>query len=179
MKSIKAWWEARVTRKSDIAWQLYRDTALKATSAEQLRLLGLPETSEARFEALALELAALWLRLEQGCEDVQALRRRVAEAFVADMDASLRDLGAGDLGVGRRVQALTERLYGRIAAYRVIFSSDISNDAIKEILERNLYKEGLPEGAEIIDSATHEVRRIGLAWEAVDDQGLLSGKARA
>ena len=95
------------------------------------------------------------------------------------MDASLRDLGAGDLGVGRRVQALTERLYGRIAAYRVIFSSDISNDAIKEILERNLYKEGLPEGAEIIDSATHEVRQIGSAWEAVDDQGLLSGKARA
>jgi hypothetical protein len=76
------------------------------------------------------------------------------------------------------VQALTERLYGRIAAYRVIFSSDISDDAIKEVLGRNLYKEGLPESVEIVCSAAHEVRQIGSAWEAVDDQALLSGKAR-
>ena len=178
MRRIKEWWAARVTRRADPAWQLYRDTALKATAADQLTFLCLPETSEARFEALALELAALWLRLEEGQEEVQALRRRVAEAFVADMDASLRDLGAGDLGVGRRVQALTERLYGRIAAYRSIFASDAPEKMIEEVLHRNLYKDSNPNSVDVRPHVIGEVRRIGKAWKALDDQSLLSGKAR-
>ena len=94
------------------------------------------------------------------------------------MDASLRDLGAGDLGVGRRVQALTERLYGRIAAYRSIFASDATEKMIEEVLHRNLYKDFHPSSVDVYPHVIGEVRRIGEAWKAIDDQSLLSGKAR-
>ena len=35
------------------------------------------------------------------------------------MDVSLRELGVGDLGVGRRVKAMAQGFYGRIGAYEV------------------------------------------------------------
>ena len=35
----------------------------------------------------------------------------------ADMDRSLREMGVGDLRVGRRVKTMVKAFYGRAAAY--------------------------------------------------------------
>ena len=35
----------------------------------------------------------------------------------ADMDQNLREMGVGDLAVGKRIKAMAKGFYGRLAAY--------------------------------------------------------------
>ena len=47
-----------------------------------------------------------------------ALAQAVFDAMFSDMDINLRELGVGDLSVGRRIRKLAEGFYGRANAYR-------------------------------------------------------------
>lgn len=176
MRGLKAWWARRVSRADDPDWLLYRDVAAKAVAPERIALFGLEDTPEMRFEILALHLAAAWARLDAGDAPLRRMRRGLGEAFVADMDASLRDLGAGDLGVGKRVKALAERLYGRVGAYGPAFAEDAERAVIADALERNLYKEGPPADAEAPARAADAVRQLGQAWRAAPSAAILAGK---
>jgi cytochrome b pre-mRNA-processing protein 3 len=53
------------------------------------------------------------------------------------MEASLRQLGAGDVGVGKRIRVMTEALQGRINAYEAALAG--SQIDIEGALRRNLY----------------------------------------
>ncbi len=55
----------------------------------------------------------------------------------ADFDRSLRELGTGDLSVGREVKRMAEAFYGRIAAYQQGLASD--DAALQPALARNLF----------------------------------------
>jgi cytochrome b pre-mRNA-processing protein 3 len=80
---------------------------------------GVPDTPDGRFEMLALHLFLVLHRLKRERNDraAAALAQGLIDRMVADMDANLREMGAGDLGVGRRVKRMAGALYGRIAAY--------------------------------------------------------------
>ena len=56
------------------------------------------------------------------------------------MDRNLREMGAGDLGVGRRVKTMVTAFYGRVAAYE----DGLSGDRLRLVdsLSRNLYRGG-------------------------------------
>lgn len=176
MRRLKAWWAKRVNRTEDPAWRLYRAVAAPAVTPARLALFGLEDTPETRFELLSLHLAAAWARLNAGDAQLRRLRRGLGEAFVADMDASLRDLGAGDLGVGKRVKALAERLYGRIAAYAPALAEAADDAQIEAALTRNLYKEGPPADAAARARATAAVRQLGAVWRGMDAAALLAGE---
>jgi cytochrome b pre-mRNA-processing protein 3 len=50
--------------------------------------------------------------------EAEAAAQALVDAFVADMDDSLRELGAGDLGVPRRVKRAAAGFYARAKDYR-------------------------------------------------------------
>jgi len=176
MRGLKAWWAKRVARTDDAGWTLYRAVAAQAVAPERLALFGLEDTPENRFEALSLHFAAAWDRLGEADGEAAKLRQGLSDAFVADMDASLRDLGAGDLGVGKRVKALTERLYGRLAAYAPALAGDAAPEAIGEALDRNLYKLGQPADPAARTRAADAVQALGAGWRALSDADLTQGK---
>jgi cytochrome b pre-mRNA-processing protein 3 len=67
-----------------------------------------------------------------------AIGQKVFDLYCLDMDRSLRELGVGDLGVPRRMKAMTERFYGRAAAYRAgMVEGDLA--ALTEALARNVF----------------------------------------
>lgn len=173
MRRLKAWWARRVNRDGDPAWRLYRAVAAQATATPAFRRYAIDDTPETRFELLALHMAAAWARMNAGAKEIRQLRQGMGDAFVADMDASLRDLGAGDLGVGKRVKALAERLYGRLPAYAEAFAPDADDETIEAALARNLYKEG---GSPAPD-AVAATRALGQAWRDHDDDAIARGEA--
>lgn len=173
MRRLKAWWARRVNRDSDPAWRLYRAVASQATAGAVFRRYALDDTPETRFELLALHMAAAWARMNAGSDEVRRLRQGMGDAFVADMDASLRDLGAGDLGVGKRVKALAERLYGRLPAYAEAFAPDAADETIEAALARNLFKDG---GSPAPD-AIAATRALGQAWREHDNAAIAQGEA--
>ena len=100
---------------------------------------GVPDSLDGRFEMLALHLFLVLHRLVQERDDpaCAALGQALADRVAADLDANLREMGAGDLGVGRRVKRMAGALYGRIAAYGA--AVDGGDAELRQAIRRNLF----------------------------------------
>jgi cytochrome b pre-mRNA-processing protein 3 len=105
--------------------------------------LHVPDTLDGRFELIALHCFLVVHRLKAEPAGVE-LARQIVETMFADLDASLREMGAGDLGVGKRIKKMGQGFYGRVAAYDAGLA-DLT--ALEAALRRNLYGtvEALPD----------------------------------
>ena len=79
---------------------------------------GVEDTPEGRYEMIALHLFLVIDHLKGQGPEADRVAQRVMEAFVTDMDDSMREMGVGDLSVGKKVKRSTAGLYERFAAYR-------------------------------------------------------------
>ena len=77
------------------------------------------------------------LKAEEG-QEAASLAQHLVDAFVEDMDRSVRELGVGDMGVARRVKQMAQALYGRSAVYSAALN-DSDPAALDEALRRNLF----------------------------------------
>ncbi len=96
---------------------------------------GVPDTLDGRFEMIALH-AFLVLHRVKGAPEGQRFGQVLYDVMFADMDRALREMGTGDLSVGKQVKRMASGLAGRIAAYQA--GLDGSGD-MAEALRRNLY----------------------------------------
>lgn len=103
--------------------------------------LGVPDTLEGRFESLTLH-AVLVLR---ALHRLPAPAGEVAQDLVNDvfgqLDASLRELGVGDMGVGKRMKKLAQAFYGRAESYAAALDAGGGagdRDALAATLARNV-----------------------------------------
>lgn len=121
------------------AGALYAAIVAQAREPRFFSALGVPDTLDGRFETVVLHVFLVAQRLKSEPSKAAAgLSRALLESFVADMDRSLRQMGAADLGVGRRVTAMAAGLYGRLMAYEAALAE--TGDAVLEAaLRRNLY----------------------------------------
>ena len=116
---------------------LYRQVAERARRPILFTLYGVPDTIDGRFEMLCLHAYAVFHGLKGKGADAEALSQAVYDAMFVDLDGSLRELGAADLGVGKRIKAMTEALNGRIQAY--------DRDAeLEQAIRRNVYGTATP-----------------------------------
>lgn len=114
---------------------LYESVVAQARRPDFYRDLGVPDTVDGRFELVALH-GYLLLRRLRAMPEGAGLAQALFDVIFADMDASLREMGAGDLGVGRRVKVMAKGFYGRMAAY----DAGLAGEApLAEALRRNLY----------------------------------------
>ena len=78
----------------------------------------MPDTIDGRFDMIAAVTALVLLRLEAEGDAGRAPSVLLAEIFIDDMDASLRQIGIGDYVVGKHVGRMMSALGGRLAAFR-------------------------------------------------------------
>lgn len=98
---------------------------------------GVPDTIEGRFEMVLLHTILVCHRLKQGGEAEAALSQGVFDAFVDDMDRTLREMGVGDLAVPKRMKKIGAAFYGRAAAYDAALA-EAQDDALAAALARNI-----------------------------------------
>ena len=84
---------------------------------------GVPDTVNGRFEMIMLHAVLVLHRLEGEVRPVRRLGQGLFDAFCRDMDASLREMGVGDLAVPRKMRGIGEAFYGRQAAYRAALAA--------------------------------------------------------
>jgi cytochrome b pre-mRNA-processing protein 3 len=112
------------------AWNLFRARPAAAPAAALYAAIvarsrdvrfylegGVPDSLDGRFEMVALHLYVVLRRLRGDGPEAEAMSQALVDTLFADMDANLREMGAGDLGVGRRVKRMASGFYGRVAAY--------------------------------------------------------------
>jgi cytochrome b pre-mRNA-processing protein 3 len=92
-----------------------------------------PDTVDGRFELLALH-AFLVLRRLRGWQE--PLAQQLFDAIFAQLDLNLRELGVGDMGVGKRIKHMGQSFYGRLSAYEKGLKDDA---AMHDALSRNLF----------------------------------------
>ena len=130
-----------------IARRLYEAVVVQARQPVFFADLEVPDTVDGRFEMVALHAHLLLRRLKDGGPATADLAQALFDVMFADMDASLREMGAGDLGVGRRVKRMASAFYGRMAAYDSGLAS--RGDALGQALRRNLYGTVTPSEASL------------------------------
>ena len=98
---------------------------------------GVPDTAEGRFDLLVLHLHLANDRLAAAGEDGIAFGQELIDYFFGDMDASLREIGIGDLKVPKKMRTLAEAFLGRSALYgEAIKAGDKA--ALAKALARNV-----------------------------------------
>lgn len=95
---------------------------------------GVPDTLDGRFDMIALHTYLVLDRLK-GAEP--RFRQELVDEFFRDMDRSLRELGVGDLSVGKKVRKMAEVFYGRVAAYDAALAAE--GDALVAAIARNVF----------------------------------------
>jgi cytochrome b pre-mRNA-processing protein 3 len=100
--------------------------------------MGVPDTVDGRFDMIALHVFLILRRLKQDGVASQETSQALFDAMFLDMDRGLRELGAGDLGVGRRVKVMAKAFYGRIAAYDEGLMSD--DTRLCDAILRNIFR---------------------------------------
>jgi len=118
---------------------LYRQIVERARAPAFYRELGVPDSFDGRFEMLALHLFVVLNRLQTHPDDpaCRTLAQALTDRLVADVDANLREMGAGDLGVGRKVRRIAEGFNGRLAAYDAGLAD--SGGRLAQAIRRNVY----------------------------------------
>lgn len=100
--------------------------------------LAVPDTLEGRFDMIVLHVYLVYRRLAGEADAAREIGQGVFDRFIEDMDASLREMGTGDMAVPKRMRTLGEAFYGRAAAYDAALKAE-DNRALAQALWRNVY----------------------------------------
>lgn len=120
--------------------RLYGGIVAQSRRADFYTALGVPDTLEGRFEMVVLHTFLLCHRLKAGGAVERALSQDVFDAFVADMDRTLREIGVGDLSVPKKMKKIGAAFYGRAAAYDAALAES-GDDALAQALARNILEQ--------------------------------------
>jgi cytochrome b pre-mRNA-processing protein 3 len=77
-----------------------------------------PDTIDGRFDMIAALLTLVLLRLEAEGDVARTPSVLLTELFIDDMDGSIRQLGIGDIVVGKHIGKMMGALGGRLTTFR-------------------------------------------------------------
>ena len=145
---------------------LYHAVVAEARRPEWYNRALVPDTMDGRFDMVALVLSLVLLRFEREGEAGALPSVLLTEVFIDDMDGTMREVGFGDLVVGKRVGGIMAMLGGRLGAYR--------DGDRKDAVIRNVYRDAAPQ-----DAAINELVAMSSALEtriaAVTTADLMKG----
>ncbi|MGH6883030.1 ubiquinol-cytochrome C chaperone family protein [Hypericibacter sp.] len=171
-------WFAQLFRsepQKEAAERLYAALVAQAREPAFYREGRVPDSLDGRFELVALHAFLLLRRLQTEGQPGARLAQALFDRMFVDMDESLREIGVGDLSVGKRVKAMAKAFYGRAAAYEAALA-DPAPATLEEALARNLYgtlpdRQGLP-----LAAMAQYLRRAAAEVGAQPGASLLAGR---
>ena len=132
-----------------------------------------PDTLDGRFELLALHMVLVLRRLKDVAPSdplfgqVRYFGQALYDTMFRDIDLSLREMGVGDMGIGRRVKQMVRALHGRLEAYVIPEQWDGGAErSLEAALSRNLYGTCTPSPQSLAAMVTY----VKDAWQALSAQ---------
>jgi cytochrome b pre-mRNA-processing protein 3 len=94
-----------------------------------------PDTIDGRFDMIAALLTLVLLRLEAEGDVARTPSVLLTELFIDDMDGSIRQLGIGDIVVGKHIGKMMGALGGRLTTFRseIAEGGDFTGPATRNI----------------------------------------------
>ena len=107
----------RLLRKRPNATPLYTEIVRQARQPDFYNKLGVPDTYNGRFDLIALHAFIIMRRLKSIGKNGETLSQALFDCMFIDIDKNLREMGVGDLSVGKKIKNLAAAYYGRVKAY--------------------------------------------------------------
>lgn len=154
------------------AW-IYNAIVEQARRPEFYESFDVPDTLDGRFDLIVLHAGMYLPRLKSLKPEGKALAQAAFDQMFANFEQNLRELGAGDMSMPRKVKGMLAAFYGRVTAYdTAIKGGDV--EALRAALQRNVYR-----GAEVAQPKLHAlatyVRATHEALKAAGDADILAG----
>lgn len=102
---------------------------------------GIEDTVTGRFDMISLHMALLFRRLRQEKGRGPEFAQSVFDLFFKDMDRSLREMGAGDLAVPKKIRNMGNIFFGLLVSLDKAMSAN-NRAELEALLLRNVYAEG-------------------------------------
>lgn len=128
---LKAFQRGRERR--EVAGRLHAAVVARAREPVFFTTFAVPDTLDGRFDLVALHG---YLVLEQLNARDALLAQDFVDALFTGFDEGLRELGAGDIGMGKKMKKLADAFYGRLKAY----GAAANPEEMRLALVRNLYR---------------------------------------
>jgi cytochrome b pre-mRNA-processing protein 3 len=122
---------------ADAVYAVYRAIVAQSRRPRFYAEWGVPDTVTGRFDMMTLHLALLFRRL-RGEPSAAEFSQAVFDLFFRDMDRSLREMGAGDLAVPKKIQKMGTLFYGLVKAVDEALERG-DRPGLEAVLVRNVY----------------------------------------
>ncbi len=157
------------------AYLLYGAAVAAARTPLFYAELGVPDSVDGRFDMVSLHVFLLIRRLGAAGEPGPKLAQVVFDAMFHDMDLNLREMGVGDLSVGKRNRAMWEAFHGRSAAYQTALNAP-DDAALAAVLLRNVWRGAEPASPDAPHRLAGIVRAVIAALATQDITRLATGQ---
>jgi len=115
---------------------------------------------------------------------LRAAQALLAETFIADMDGELRQMGVGDLMVGKHVGNMMGALGGRVGAYKEALAGEEARAGeaaragrgdLSAAIARNIFRDEAADPAQVA-AVEARLRALAARVDAVPLDALLAGR---
>ncbi len=118
--------------------KLYEAAIAQARQPAFYADLGAPDTVEGRFELYTLHVVLVLHRLSGLGGEAGETAQALFDTYVQALDDALREMGVGDLSVGKKMRKLGEAFYGRAKAYQAALAgADLA--VVSALIGRTVY----------------------------------------
>lgn len=132
---------------------------------------GARDNFSGRFEMTCLHGTLVFRRLRKAGAAGKSLSQDVFDALFDGFDEALRDIGTGDLSVGKKIRKMGEAFYGRAQSYDNALAEGAPETELQQSLMRNLGVADAETGRFV-----RYVRSVEYTLRRHTDEQLLSGE---
>ena len=126
-------------KKNKIIDSIYEKVVNISRKKKFYKHLEIPDTLDGRFDMLILFTIIVVYKLNSIKPQGQLLAQKLFDILFLDLDYSLRELGAGDMGVISRIKKMSSAYLGRQKSYcEALKNNDLKN--LMTSLNNNVYR---------------------------------------
>jgi cytochrome b pre-mRNA-processing protein 3 len=129
-------WLARRRTRKRTAQNLYGSIVALSRRDKLYAEYGVPDTVEGRFEILVIHMFLILDRLRRDGAQSKPIAQELVDAFFADMDTTIRQLGVGDFSVPKKMRHLAAVFDQRLHSYRS--AAEERGAQLRQLLVENL-----------------------------------------
>ena len=136
LATLFSWGQRRQSLEAEKLYAAAIEVARRPVFFQQF---GVQDSVDGRFDSLSLVVISIMRRLTDCGDEGREISQQLFDSMFADMDLSLREMGAGDIGVSKRVRVMAEAFLGRLEAYVTALDNN-DRVALRLALGRNLFR---------------------------------------
>lgn len=172
MRNLISFFSRGPARSRQGAW-IYKALVEQARRPEFYESFDVPDTIDGRFDLIVLHAGLYLPRLKAVRADGKALAQAAFDEMFANFEVNLREMGAGDMSVPKKMKGMLSAFYGRATAYDTAIKEG-DTATLRAALHRNVYR-GASVAPPKLDALATYVRAAFEALKAASDDDLVAG----